>query len=245
MTDAQPPRRADSGPDDERVELTVTRVKAPRSAPRLAAAMWLVAAFVVLAVLKPWGGGGRVEATLRPDVAAPMEVTPAPTEDRTATGLAVETCLGSGAWQIASLETWQERDVRVWRAIEPLTAASGPLDPRIPAVPVVADVLTGLGWCAPAYGADQPVGPARVRAWLVVDGVAQSVTLRQVQPRDGITPIAALYLPASGAWTSGLVVFQYADTGTGASSWFAADLGIPQPPPAQSPAPTPAVPTPS
>src|SRR5215207_4302784 len=110
MTHAQRPRRTGSGPDDNPVDLAVTRVQAPRSAPRLAAAMWLLAAFVLAAVLKPWGGGGPVEATLRPDMAVPIEVTPAPTEDRSATGLAVETCLGAGSWQIATLETWQERD---------------------------------------------------------------------------------------------------------------------------------------
>jgi hypothetical protein len=188
--------------------------------------MWLVAAFVVVAVLKPWGGGGRVEATLQPDVVVQIEATPAPTEDRTTTGLAAETCLGAGAWQVASLETWRNRDVRVWRAIEPLSAASGPLDPAIPAVPVVADVLSGLGWCAPAFGPDKPTGLARVRAWRVVDGVATSVTLRQVQPEDGVTPIAALYVPGSSPWTSGVIVFQYADTGTGSTRWFAAELEI-------------------
>jgi hypothetical protein len=201
--------------------------------------MWVVAALVVVAVLKPWGGGGRVEATLRPDVFVPVEITPVPTEDRSAAGLALSVCLGAGGWQVASLETWRGRDVRVWRAIEPVATAAGPLDPRIPSVAVAADVLSGLGWCAPAFGPDQPVGPARVRAWQVVDGEARSVTLRQVQPEDGITPVAALYLPVSGSWTSGLVVFQYADTGTGSSTWFAADLRI------LAPAPTPATTSPS
>lgn len=254
MSHAQPPRRTGSEPDDdlvEHVDLAVTRVQAPRSAPRLAAAMWIVAACVLVAVLKPWGGGGPVPATLRPDVARPVEATPVPTEDRTATGLALSTCLGTGAWRVASLETWRNRDVRVWRAIEPVATASGPLDPSIPSVPVVADVLHGLGWCAPAYGPAQPVGPARVRAWQVVDGAARALALRQVQPAEGSTPIAALYLPASGPWTSGLVVFRYDDTGTGVSSWFAADLRILQPAPTEAPAsneapaPTPLVASPS
>ena len=235
MTHVQPPRRTASGPDDDQVDLAVARVQAPPSAPRLSAAMWLVAAFVLAAVLKPWGGGGPVAATLRPDLAVPIAVTPVPTEDRTATGLAVATCLGTGAWRVASLETWRNRDVRVWRAIDPVAAATGPLDPAIPAVPVVADVLSGLGWCAPAFGPDLPVGPARVRAWLVVDGVARVVALRQVQPVDGVTPIAALYLPSSGAWTSGLVVFEYRDSGTGAARWFAAELRILAPSPTRGP----------
>jgi hypothetical protein len=238
MHRAQLPRRPRSAPDDQPADLVVTRLDLPRTSPRLAVAMWLAAAFVVVAVLKPWGGGGPIAATLRPDAAVPIETAPAATEDRSAAGLAVSVCLGSGGWRIASLETWGNHDVRVWRAIEPVTRVTGPLDPMIPTVPIVADVLTGLGWCAPAFGAAQPVGPARVRAWRVVDGVARSVTLRQVQPVDGITPIAALYLPAGGPWTTGLVVFQYADTGTGWSGWLGADLRIVAPAPTSTPAPT-------
>ena len=235
MSHAQPPRSSRTGsnpsdPDDASGaasdELRLTRVQGSRGATGIGRAMWLLAAFVVLAVLKPWGGGGPIAATLRPDVAVPVEITPVPTADRTDVGLALEACLGTGAWRVATLETWRNRDVRVWRAIEPATTATGPLDPSIPAVPVVADVLHGLGWCAPAYGPQQPIGPARVRAWQVVNGAARSITLRQVQPEDGITPIAALYLPASGAWTTGLVVFQYTDVGSGSSGWFAADLEI-------------------
>ena len=228
MTHAKLPRRTgpDADPGETPAALAVTPVAAPRGSPRLAAGFWLVAAFVLIALLKPWGGGGRVAATLLPDVAGPAEITPEPTEDRSAVGLAEPVCLGAGAWRIATLETWRARSVRVWRAIEPVGAATGPLDPSIPAVPVAADVLTGLGWCAPAYGSEQPIGPAHVRAWQVVDGAAHEVALRQVQPADGVTPIAALYLPATGAWTSGRVVFEYRDDGTGALRWLAADLQI-------------------
>jgi hypothetical protein len=241
MTTAQSTRRPRSSPEDEPARIAIARVATRRAGPRLGAAIWLVGAFVVVAVLKPWGWGGPIAATLRPDVAVPIEATPDASEDRSATALATAMCLGAGAWRVASLETWRHHDVRVWRAIEPVTRGTGPLDPAIPAVPIVADAITGLGWCAPAFGPDQPTGPARVRAWLVADGIARSVTLRQVQPEDGITPIAAMYLPASGPWTTGLVVFQYADTGTGWSGWFAADLRILGPVSPSAPA-TPAAP---
>jgi hypothetical protein len=180
MTQAQPPRRSGSATDEDHVDLAVTRVQPARAAPRLSAAMWLLAAFVVIAVVKPWGGGGPSRAALAPDQVAPAEVTPEPTEDRSATGLAMPVCLGTGAWRVATLETWRERDVRVWRAIEPITEATGPLDPAIPGVPVVADLLSGLGWCAPAFGDDEPVGPATVRAWIISGGVPGLVALRQV-----------------------------------------------------------------
>lgn len=235
MTDAQPPRHAGSEPGESPVPLAVTRLGPSAGAQRLPTAVWVVAAFVIVAVLKPWGGGGPVEATLRPDVAAPAVITPVPTEDRSATGLAIPVCLGSGGWRVATLETWRLRNVRVWRAIEPVDRATGPLDPAIPAVPVVADAITGLGWCAPAFGPDEPAGPAQVRAWQVIGVTDHEVALRQVQPAGGVTPIAALYLPVSGAWTSGRIVFEYRDEGTGAAHWFAADLQILAPAPSASP----------
>lgn len=226
MTHAQPPTPTRPPPDGGDRLVPVIRVVAPRGAPRLAAAMWLVAAFVAIAIVKPWGGAGRIAPTFRPAAAVPVEVTPVPTEDRSATGLAGPVCLGTGGWRIASLETWHQREVRVWRAIEPIPLAAGPLDPAIPSVPVVADELAGLGWCAPAFGPTMPAGPAVIRAWHVSGGVARTISLRQVQPEDGVTPIAALYLPSTGPWTSGLIVFEYRDTATARAAWFAAELDV-------------------
>jgi hypothetical protein len=248
MRSAQPPRRTGSqAPDTERdldrIDLAVTRVQTPRAAPRLAAAMWVATAFVVIAVLKPWGGSAPAAPAPQQDVVVETVVTPAPTADRSAIGLAVAACLGTGAWRVASLETWRNRDVRVWRAIEPLAGATGLDDPEIPSVPVVADQLSGLGFCAPAFGPDMPIGPARIQAWQVVDPtganpIANPIALRQVQPVGGTTPIAALYVPRSGPWTSGRVIFRYEDAGAGTTRWFAVELQV------VSPAPTaPALPT--
>ncbi|HET7182573.1 MAG TPA: hypothetical protein VFI15_10110, partial [Candidatus Limnocylindrales bacterium] len=165
------------------------------------------------------------------DVAVEIVVTPAPTADRSATGLALAACLGTGAWRVASLETWRNRDVRVWRAIEPLAGATGLDDPGIPSVPVVADELAGLGFCAPAFGPDMPIGPARIQAWEVVgpsaaNPIATPIALRQVQPVGGTTPIAGLYVPRSGPWTSGRVIFRYEDAGAGTTRWFAVELQV-------------------
>jgi hypothetical protein len=238
MTNARLHRRAGSASDDDHVDLAIVRVQPRQRVPRYDAAVVLVAALVVIAMVKPWGGGAPTTPTFRTDIAVVAEATPEPTEDRSATGLAAPVCLGAGAWQVASLETWRSRPVRVWRAIEPVMAATGPLDPAIPAVPVVADSLSGLGWCAPAYGPAQPAGPSRVQAWQVVDGAARPLFLRQVQPVDGVTPIAALYLPVDGPWVAGLVVFQYRDGATDTMRWFGADVTILPPAPGDSPAPT-------
>ena len=224
-------------------ELVVQRVRLDARNQRLPALTALVALFLGLSILKPWGAiGDQPTPPPRPFTAT---ATPAPVEPTSDTpeGLAAPVCLGAGAWRLASLETWRAQDVRVWRALEPLGEASGPLDPAIPVVPVIALDVGALGWCAPAYGPEEPVGPADVQAWTIVDGSASRLPLLRVLPTHGETPIAALYVPltpcdAAGpcpstfswirrrSWASGLVVFRYEDAGTGRIAWFAADIEL-------------------
>jgi len=235
--------------------LATERVRPPTAAPWLATVA-AVAIVVAAAILKPWGwGAAEPSAPTRAASAGPAAVTPVPTEDRSAQGLAAPICLGTGGWRVTSLETWQTQDVRVWRAIEPVAAVTGPLDPAIPSVPIVAIQLVALGWCAPAFGPDLPVGPAEVTAWSVQAGVATQIELQQVRPVDGVTPIAALYIPLSlcpepticapllprpepRPWATERVVFRYRDVPVDRTLWFAADVTI-IPPPAPSPPPTP------
>jgi hypothetical protein len=241
--------------EDERAaaRLTTEPVQPRTDEGHLASALGAAAILLAVLILKPWTGG-TAEPTRFLALASlgPATATPIPTEDRTADGLAVPICLGTGAWRVASLETWQTQDVRVWRAIDPIADATGPLDPQIPSVPIVAIQLTALGWCAPAYGPDKPVGPATVTAWTLDDGAALPLQLRQVRPTDGVTPIAALYVPLTRCptpatcppqtsspvptpWTTAHVVFHYQDTAS-TQAWFAADITIlpPPPPPTQS-----------
>lgn len=212
---------------------------------RLVVALWGVAVLVAAAILKPWSWG-TPEPTGRPAVAAaPTEVTstPASTEDQSADGLAADFCLGAGTWQVASLETWRTQDVRVWRAVEPIADATGPMDPTIPSVPIAALRVAALGWCAPTYGPDRPIGPATVTAWFVDGGGVTDLHLQQVRPPDGATQLGALYVPFTscpeqticvpllrdpvpGPWSSGRVVFRYVDEGSGLRSWLAADVQI-------------------
>jgi hypothetical protein len=239
--------RRDRDPLDESqaaARLTTEPVRPPLDDGRLSAALGVVLVLLFAAILKPWAGATAEPTTrLFSGTPEPAVITPAPTEDLTAEGLANPICLGTGAWRIASLERWRTQDVRVWRAIDPIDAASGPLDPAIPSVPIVALELTGLGWCAPAFGPDLPVGPASVTAWSVRDGKATPLQLRQVRPADGVTPIAALYVPLTlcpepticapllpapipRPWATERVVFRYLDGGTGRTTWFAADVVI-------------------
>jgi hypothetical protein len=239
--------RRDRDPlDDERAaaRLTTEPVRPPIDEGRLSAALGAVLVLFLVAILKPWAAGTAAPTGLpiagRAQSAPP---TPVATDDRTAQGLAAPICLGTGAWRVTSLETWQTQDVRVWRAIEPIATASDPLDPAIPSVPIVAIQLTALGWCAPAFGPDLPVGPATVTAWSVTGGVAVPADLRQVLPDSGVTPIAALYVPLTlcpepticapllpqprpRPWATERVVFRYVDDATARTAWFAADVVI-------------------
>lgn len=225
-------------------DVPTTVVRGGSSDSRVGNALSVVAILVVLAVLKPWGAGSPI-AIARPFVpdATTVAITPSPTEDRSADGLASPLCLGTGGWRIASLEQWRTQDVRVWRAIEPITSATGPLDPTIPSVPIVALEVTALGWCAPAFGPGRPEGPAVVTAWSVRDGEARRLDLEQAFPVEGSTPIAAFYVPLTlcpetnvclpllpaarpRPWATERVTFEFVDKGTGQGLWFAADLTI-------------------
>ena len=183
-------------PDAPLPHLTTVRVRRRSNDSRFVTGLGLAVVFVGVALLKPWGAGSP-EPTRPPVVLAPtsVPVTPIPTEDRSAEGLATEFCLGAGGWQVASLETWQTQDVRVWRAIEPIADATGPADPAIPFVPIVALEIAALGWCAPAYGPDRPAGPATVTAWYVRGGIVTELRLHKIRPADGVTELGALYVP--------------------------------------------------
>jgi hypothetical protein len=239
--------RRDRDPlEDERAaaRLTTEPVRPPIDEGQLSTALGIVIVLVVVAILKPWAAGtAQPTGLLAVGSASPAAITPIPTEDRTVEGLAIPICLGTGGWRVATLETWRTQDVRVWRAIEPIAAATGPLDPAIPSVPIVAVELTALGWCAPAYGPDMPVGPASVTAWTVRGIEAVPLQLRQVRPADGVTPIAALYVPLTVCpepticapllsapvprpWATERVVFRYLDAGIDRTAWFAADIVI-------------------
>lgn len=208
----------------------------------------VVLVLVVVAAFKPWPAAEvPVAAPARPAPVTPRPGTAAPTQIvESADSLAEPICLGAGSWRVASLEEWRTQAVRVWRAIEPLTEATGPADPAIPSVPVVAVELPALGWCAPTGGPSRPIGSARVEVWLVAAGQATPILVTRVAPvRD--TALGALYSPArcgAGAWRDpscpagssaapgrvswgpGRYTFRFEDHGNGAVAWFAVEIEI-------------------
>lgn len=185
------------------------RVPARQSGRSLRALGALVAAFLVLAIAKPWAWGPsspRVE--LAPRAVVPASSGPPASPDVTPEGLAAGVCFGTGAWQVATVETWRlviageivRQRVRVWHAVDPARVASGPADASIPIVGVAGMEIDSLGWCAPAVGDGRPVGSADVTVWRLADPSrrdgrpgAQVVTVRRVAPPAGETSLAALY----------------------------------------------------
>jgi hypothetical protein len=246
MTRSQTERRSEPEPDSAPdPAFRVVQVRPGAGNTRIAGALWAAAALIVVAIVKPWGlAEPAAVAPVRTALAVTAPVaTPVATIDLSADGLAAPICLGTGGWRVASREVWRNQDVRVWRAIEPVLDAAGPLDPAIPSVLVVAVTLPALGWCAPSYGDGRPVGPASVTAWHVRDGVAFEIVLRQIGPASGVSPIGALYAPLTRCsqppscaallpkpmpvpWSAGRVVFRYVDEGFGRTYWFAADIEI-------------------
>jgi hypothetical protein len=196
----------------------------------------LVAAFVALAILKPWAAAGvpgtspsvgdGENPTAQGAIVAPQSsglVARTPTDDAI-----VEMCLEPGSWRTATIETWRDQTVRVWRAIDP-SPAGRPLDPSIPIVPAVGSSVPAIGYCAPTSGPERPLGPATVRAWWVDGDAVDPLDLRQIVPVAGISPLGALFGPpaelgSTTSWPNGLVVFRYEEQGAGSSRWFGIEI---------------------
>lgn len=211
---------------------------------------WAVIATVILVVVvaKPWPSGGNGPGASGPTTTtrrSPQPSTePTPSNSGNPARLAVATfCLDTRTWLVASVERSLERSteerIRVWRALEPATSASGPDDPAIPEVSIVSEGLTELGWCAPIVGAEQPSAPVDVAVWLRAPGGAKPIMLDSSRPVSDSTPFGALYRPpgkgpASKAvwWPNGTYVFRYREA-RGRVRWFAIGVEtrpLPSPP---------------
>jgi hypothetical protein len=83
--------------------------------------------------------------------------------------------------------------VRIWSAATP-TDATGPSDPAIPFVPVVADAVLGLGYCAPVAGPDRPAPTVPVALWRLGPDGPLPLSPGRLRPR-AYTILGALYGP--------------------------------------------------
>jgi hypothetical protein len=167
---------------------------------------WLaavLAALVVVAVAKPWGGGVARPAgplvqgsfVLPSEPAAPFPGPPAAAE-------ALQSQCGEPlGWRVFTHEEFLGRTVRTWRAVEPALAASGPLDPGVPIIQV-GPMIEALGYCSSWTRADRPPSGVAVSAWRIAGSeragqTAVAVPLESLVP-EWPTDLGALFSPAAG-----------------------------------------------
>jgi hypothetical protein len=235
----------------------LTRIAGPGRGPGLAVAA--AAVFLALAILKPWGAIPGFDASGAPDEAGgrggrPAPVpgasqslpSPSPSEDPRAD--LERHCPQPSGWRVFAHEHWSGGVVRSWKSLSPVRAASGPLDPTIPLIPVTSQQVPLLGYCAPWQGPDEPPNDATLTVWRVAadqtgSPIAELQRLQRVLPLTA-TSLGALYAPpstggappvrgplASSSWPAGTYVFELAD-GAGFQRWWGVQVSITPPLPA-------------
>ena len=202
---------------------------------------WAVIATIILVIVvaKPWqspedrAGSGGPTAPPRPSAGASVAPSPSGSDDPAALRVAAF-CLSTRSWLVATSERTVgnagEQRIRVWRVIEPASAATGPDDPTIPEISIVSEGLTELGWCAPLLGDEGPSPPVDMTTWIRTPAGARPVMLDSSRPQSDRTPYGAMYRPPgkgpsskAASWPDAVYVFRYHEA-DGRDRWFAIDV---------------------
>jgi hypothetical protein len=183
----------------------------------------VVVLFVLLAILKPWGGRDHEAAIATPAPSTPLEQAAASAASPVAVAAAEPSagpgqipCSGVG-WEVVSLDRLADWTVRTWQPALPI-AANGPLDPAIPDLALDSPRVLGLGSCRPgAASADAEASGATVEpigaVWRLARGRAVLVPIEPlVATGAAATPrgLAALYRPSASPamWSPGRYVLE-------------------------------------
>lgn len=222
-------------PGETRTATPTIRLAGRGHGPSIVAVV--VAVFLAIAWIKPWPAGAPRAAAIP---AGPTRPPPEPTADPLS-DLKYH-CQEPSGWRVYARERWAGRALRSWRTMEPARAATGPLDPGIPVIPLGATIVN-LGYCSPWNTAERPPAGAVVAAW--------RLTVRTTDPRSGwdaaaielrataptpATVVASLFAPpareldqdgssADGIWAAGRWVFTV--RGAGYERWWAIDVQLP------------------
>ena len=179
-------------------------------APGVRRVVLLVAAFLVLAVAKPWSWASVSDdhRTVRdnptdaaPSVAFPSAAarTSAPfrlahsvlltsaslLEGGTAPASGDVACYPSSGWRVATVDGTGVDRLRTWYNLVPGWGV-GPTDPGIPLVRVFARDLVALGFCVPTTDG-QSIAMAGIQGWHIEGGRAVPIALARLagaSPRD-------------------------------------------------------------
>jgi hypothetical protein len=242
MADAPDRERADRRAGERSSPPAPVRIAGGGRGPLVLAALILV--FVSGAVLKPWASAARPQGLVQAATPHPTEVAPAVEPDALA-GLRAQ-CEEPEGWRVYSRGGFLDLAVRVWRSVEPATAAAGPLDPAMPLIQVGV-VNEAVGYCAPWTGAERPPEVSLVSAWRLARDAggsmaAVAVPLVRVAP-DRASVLGALYAgPADGSsaadgttagWPLGRYVFAVRSPVW--ERWWAVDISAPSPAPSPAP----------
>jgi hypothetical protein len=147
-------------------EAKTVRVQSPSERPRgpsiLVAA---IAAFFLIALLKPWSFGENGSDDGRPgtqraipsDSGLGINGEPSPAATPSIPDPNAMACLTDAMEQVVILERWAGNEVRSWVATPDVTV-SGPLDARLVPISIFSSHVIGLGICAPRapLGTQQP-----------------------------------------------------------------------------------------
>jgi len=245
------PRQPD--PVEEIIDLPPAvsiRVRTARPSPAIPGLVVIVAGFLALAIVKPWGG--TAAPAPRPSASAAVVAAasepagggePTPVVDREAA--VAEECHAPSGWRIVTSETWQDREVRIWWAVTPVASRSA-FDPAIPYLSIVSDAIHQLGYCAPLFAPERPGANEAVGVWRIdpVAETAEAINPTRVSPAFDSALVSIWAPPGSAAvgeasWPTGRYVF-----GVG-GRWFGVDLRILDRGAGPSPAPGPGASSPA
>ena len=206
----------------------------------------LVVLGILVAVAKPWGGGEATRPIPSPSdsvgaaaSSAPAAAQPSGADERRSprpegTDMTV-ICASPSTWSIATLQRWAGRPgaIRTWTVIEP-TSASGPTDPSIPTVPIAANEIAAIGYCAPGISTTGPPSGAMGELYRVDASGAHLQRVVRLEPKVQ-DALGILWTPAtlghvsrtsSSGWPAGIYIVHVTDHGQGYDRWLGADIRV-------------------
>ena len=224
--------------------------------PRNRAPGGLIAVVLIglsLAILKPWaalerpgsaagaGSGGPVGDVAGSNASASVaRASPSPTatpRDPAAMARAAvdDECNQPSGWRLYDIDRWRGKPIHVWLAIDAVRA-TGPTDPSIEILPVVATTVDAIGFCAPVVGTvPSPRSDGTVRIWRLTRPAGSSTAVATLLPAVRVSPVLE---PGVETALGGLYSApRIADDGTGAWApgsyvmavdgwWFGAEVRL-------------------
>jgi len=242
---SDPGRDGEGRPTETKVS---ARLESRGRGPEIVAV--LIAIFVGIALVKPWGNGTSGEPRPTPRVSiAPVA---APSVDPLAQ--LRRNCEEPVGWRVYTSERWGRLTVRSWKTVDPVHGATGPLDVTIPTVPLAAQI-DALGYCSPWSDGERPPADSLVTGWRISSERSRAgpeavpIVLESVDP-SWPSVLGALYGPPVNrfdpnaieviGWPGGRYVFVI--QAGGFERWWGVDV---EPPtflaPIDGDAPTPGV----